>query len=135
MITPGYKITVSYNNQDYTYHTNADGSLVLAEFETQGQIDPVVPGMPEAVANAKLFLSEQLKVKPSVIKTVSYEARNWPDGCLGIAETGVSCIQVITPGYLVTLDVDQVIYKLRTNLDGSLIKNDTTRTQPGTSDS
>lgn len=130
VLTPGYQITLTYDGKEYVFRTNSDGSLVLAEVT-----DPMTPDEPEAVVKARTFLANELVIKPSIVQMVNYESRNWPDGCLGIAEPNTSCIQVITPGYLVTLSIEETIYKLRTNIDGTLIKIDTTKPDPGTSDS
>ena len=37
------------------------------------------------------------------IDTVSVTPQEWPDACLGLAESGELCAQVITPGYEVVL--------------------------------
>jgi hypothetical protein len=130
VITPGYKFTLAANSEDFIIHTNADGTLILME-----TTDPITTDEPEVVDKARIFLANELDVKASLVVTETYEARNWPDGCLGIAEPNISCIQVITPGYLITFLVDENVYKLRTDLDGTIIKIDTTKPQPGTSDS
>ena len=135
VITPGYKVTLTANMAQYIYHTNHDGSLIIAEENKSREIPLIDPNSPIAVNAARQFLADLLSIKPITIKVVDYSSRDWPDGCLGIAEKGISCLQVITPGYLVTLELDGITYKIRTNTSGTLIKLDTTNPQPGTQDS
>ena len=39
----------------------------------------------------------------------------WPDACLGLPEAGEACAQVITPGYEVTLRLDDNVSVYRTD--------------------
>ena len=135
VITPGYKVSMTAAGMQYIYHTNHDGSLIIAEENKSREIPLIDPNSPIAVNAARQFLADLLSIKPITIKVVDYSSRDWPDGCLGIAEKGISCLQVITPGYLVTLEHDGITYKIRTNTSGTLIKLDTTNPQPGTQDS
>lgn len=135
VITPGYKVTLTVKMTQYIYHTNQDGSLIISEEESIGEVPLIDPNLPYAVDASRQFLAELMSVKPITIKVIDYSARDWPDGCLGIAEKDISCIQVITPGYLVKLELDGQTYNLRTNTSGTLIKLDTTKPQPGSQDS
>jgi hypothetical protein len=135
VITPGYKVTLTAEGMQYVYHTNQDGSLIIAEDKNSVEVPMIDPNSPTAVNAARQFLAEILSIKPITIKVLDYSSRDWPDGCLGIAEKGISCIQVITPGYLIRLEVNGITYNLRTNLSGSLVKLDTTKPQPGSQDS
>lgn len=135
VITSGYKVFLTAKMTQYIYHTNQDGSLILAEEKTIPEVPLDNSTLPHAVDAARQFLAELLSVKTSTIKVINYSAVDWPDGCLGIAEEGISCIQVITPGYLVNLELDGIAYKIRTNASGTLIKLDTTNPQTDTQDS
>lgn len=69
---------------------------------------------------------QNLGVAAEQVKVVSTEAVEWPDSCLGIAMEGVSCAQVVTPGFRVTLDVAGKQVEYRTNQDASVIRPATT---------
>lgn len=71
-------------------------------------------------------VAQNLGVAVEQIKLVSTEAMEWPDGCLGIAAEGVSCAQVITPGFRIILDVAGKQVEYRTNQDGTVIRPATT---------
>jgi hypothetical protein len=47
---------------------------------------------------------------------------DWPDGCLGVAEEGMMCTQVITPGFQIILEADGKVVEYRTNEDGSQVR-------------
>ena len=64
----------------------------------------VAPGAVEAVEAAKEFLVIQLGVDEEEIQVVQATAVEWPDACLGIPATDEMCAQVITPGFVITLE-------------------------------
>jgi glucose/arabinose dehydrogenase len=61
------------------------------------------------VTAARRDLAERLDVPVESVLAVSLTARQWPDSCLGAAEPGEACAQVITPGYQVTLRAADVL--------------------------
>jgi hypothetical protein len=67
-------------------------------------------------------LSENLGLTVDKIRLVSTEAVEWPDGCLGVADAGLTCAQVITPGFRVRLEADGKKVEYRTNQDGTQIR-------------
>ncbi len=69
---------------------------------------------------------QNLGVVAEQVKVVSTEAVEWPDSCLGIAMEGVTCAQVVTPGFRVILDVAGKQVEYRTNEDASVIHPATT---------
>lgn len=75
---------------------------------------------PEAVMNIRWALIEQFRVNPAEVKLVSWEAVEWPDGCLGIQMQGRGCIEAITPGYRLVVEIGGERYEYHSNLDGSL---------------
>lgn len=77
---------------------------------------------PEAVEAAKSALAESLGIDADQIEVVSYEETEWPDACLGLAESGEMCAQVITPGYQVTMEADGETYVARTDVSGDQVR-------------
>jgi hypothetical protein len=67
-------------------------------------------------------LSESLGVSVDQITLVSTEAMEWPDGCLGIAQEGSACTQVITPGFRIILEANSKEVEYRTNEDRTLVR-------------
>jgi len=124
-LTPGYIIKIEIQGKEYTYHSDeAFEYIVLFEKAVETDND-ISQNLHPAVAAAQAFLAERLGINLDAIKLVSFEYRDWPNGCLGISEPDVMCIEVITPGYRVIFDVEGKTYILRTNTSGSLVKLET----------
>ncbi|HEX6385272.1 MAG TPA: hypothetical protein VF177_11430 [Anaerolineae bacterium] len=77
---------------------------------------------PRAVANAISTLSEELGVDSQEIEVVSFEEREWPDGCLGLGGPDEICTQAIVPGWLVILRAEGQQYEVRTDATGSTVR-------------
>ncbi|GAA4893246.1 hypothetical protein GCM10025789_07990 [Tessaracoccus lubricantis] len=60
---------------------------------------PAVVALSSAIKNA----ANLLRLPMEGIALDGMEARDWPDSCLGLAEEGEACADVITPGYLIRL--------------------------------
>jgi len=78
--------------------------------------------VPDAVAAVRTLVAEELGVSEGVIIVMTAFEKEWRDGCLGLAGEDELCIQVITPGYEVTVLAQGKERVYRTNADGSQIK-------------
>jgi hypothetical protein len=67
-------------------------------------------------------LAQNLGITPDQINLVSTEAVEWADACLGVQTEGVSCAQVVTPGFKVILDVKGKQVEFHTNQDATVIR-------------
>ncbi len=76
---------------------------------------------PDAALSARQILAQQLHIRHDAITIVSAEKVEWPDGCLGISIEGISCIQVVTPGYEVVLEVNGRRYEYHTDETGGRV--------------
>ncbi|NLE75669.1 MAG: hypothetical protein GX605_02805 [Chloroflexi bacterium] len=74
----------------------------------------------DLVAQARLLLAGTLEQPIEAIETVSVAAETWPDACLGLAQVGVDCAAVSTPGYRIRLAVAGVQYEVHTDLRGTV---------------
>ena len=113
VITPGYLVVLEANGQQYEYHTNQDGSIVISTAE--GAL------LSEPQTAAVSTLAHALNVKLADVKVISSTPVEWPDACLGMAQPGVLCAQVITPGYKIVLEANGRQYEYRTNQDANII--------------
>jgi len=75
----------------------------------------------EAVVSARTRLAAHLSITEDSIRVISAEAVEWSDACIGIHDPGQMCAQVITPGYLIMVDVNGQSYELHTNTTGSVV--------------
>jgi hypothetical protein len=69
--------------------------------ESPGKLAPA--GSATIVALAKDDLAERLGIYPGDILLVEAEPVEWPDACLGVYEGVDACVQVLTPGFKITL--------------------------------
>jgi hypothetical protein len=74
-----------------------------------------------AVQAARQDLAQQIEVNPYTILLDSVEPMEWPDSCLGVAQEGVMCAQVVTPGYRVVLRTDDETYTYHTDETGTQV--------------
>jgi hypothetical protein len=58
-----------------------------------------------------------LRVPTSEIKVESLEAREWPDGCLGLGNDTEACTDAVTPGFLIMLGDG---FRYRTDMQGNI---------------
>lgn len=104
---PGFKIILASNGQEYEFHTNQDGSVVLLAEGTQN-----VGAAEEMVIKQ---LAANLNLQESEITVVSSEEVEFGDACLGVAMEGVMCAQVVTPGRIIVLEVNGIQYEYHTS--------------------
>jgi hypothetical protein len=74
--------------------------------------------MVSAVERVIKSYAAQNNLDVSTIRLVSSEQVDWPDGCLGVAKPGMMCIQVITPGYRIILEVNGRAVELHSTISG-----------------
>ncbi len=110
---PGFRILLSAKGATYEVHTNQDGSVVAPEEPVQA---------PDAAQKVAIHqLASNLGISDSDVKLVSSAIVEWPDSCLGVAQQGVMCSQIVTPGFLFTLEAGGRQYEYHTNQDASMI--------------
>lgn len=80
--------------------------------------------VPDAVAAVRALVASELGISKGVVIVMSVYEREWPDGCLGLAGLDEFCIQVITPGYEVTVQAQGSLRTYRTNDSGSVIRRE-----------
>ena len=114
-ITPGWLVTLSANGQEYQVHTDATGQQVrLAGMDHSGDMGAVNA----ITASAAAVLADELGIAPDAITVVSAEPAEYNDSCLGLGGPAESCLQAITPGWLVTLSANGQEYEVHTDATG-----------------
>jgi hypothetical protein len=56
------------------------------------------------------------------ITVLSHEATQWSDSCLGLASPDEMCLQVITPGWRVILEVGSQQFEYHTDETGERVR-------------
>ena len=118
VVTPGYQVVLEAKNMQYTFRSNVDGSMVRPESKTTGSTGKDLPAAVQIVRQA---LAKTLGVTPDAIQVVSFEAVDWPDGCLGVMQKGVMCTDVVIPGYRVILAADKLNWEYHTDKTGNAV--------------
>jgi len=87
------------------------------ESPTTGTTIPANVGL-----SARQLLAQQLRIDYNAVTVIEAEAVEWTDGCLGVTVVGQMCAQVITPGYRVTLAVQDQQYVYHTDATGDSVQ-------------
>ena len=111
---PGFVVVLETNGAQYEFHTNIDGSRVVPAEGVQAS--------GPAQAAVRKHLASMLGVAAGQITVVSDAEVEWPDSCLGVAQEGIACSDIVTPGHLLMLQAKTLDYEYHTNADGSEIQ-------------
>jgi len=105
-----------------------DRALTLEQSEANAGEPRVVPpaaGTPGATgetASLIAAIAEDLGVPLETVQVVSVEPRNWPDSSLGCPQPDMLYAQVVTPGYLVLVDVSGERIEYHTDERGTVVR-------------
>jgi hypothetical protein len=80
------------------------------------------PDPPYAVVAAEEMLSEALVIPVDEINYIAYERTEWPDACLGFAEEGEMCAEVLTPGWKIILEAGSKNYEFHADQNGENLR-------------
>jgi hypothetical protein len=123
VIVPGYKILLEAETQTYEYHTGSDNFVLCEDTSSSGleerpahlvNLDPELAAL---VEEAEKDLSSRLDVATGDIVLQSAEAIQWRDSSLGCPKPGMNYLMVITPGYLIKLEVSGTMYEYHADKD------------------
>ena len=105
-----------------------DPALTLEQSKaTAGEPRFVPPAASTPIASGETALviaaiAEDLAVPPETVQVVSTEPRNWPDSSLGCPKPDMLYAQVVTPGYLVLVDVSGERIEYHTDERGTVVR-------------
>lgn len=78
--------------------------------------------VPQAIADKIIAdLAQRTGEPASAFAIQSSENKTWPDSCLGLAQEGQMCAQVMTPGWRVTVQSGEKNWVYRTNQNGRTV--------------
>jgi hypothetical protein len=101
--------------------------FIPAVTESQGVVTqpgnmPRLPDDERAFAGARAALARRLGVDELSIRRIEVTPQEWNDACLGVSSASEMCAQVITPGWIVTLDVNGQRYEAHTDQEGAQVR-------------
>ncbi|MRR32392.1 hypothetical protein EG834_19170, partial [bacterium] len=79
---------------------------------------------PPAVTAARQALADMLAIDPAATAVAAYAPAEWSDACLNLGSMTESCLQVITSGYRVVLQVGQNFYVFHTDQEGTAVRQE-----------
>jgi hypothetical protein len=85
-------------------------------------LENVIP--PDVALNVQNFISGSMGVTPEDIEIKNVEQKDWPDGCLGLPQGEEACVEKITPGWLLTFNINNQEYKYRVDQTGTIIRQE-----------
>jgi hypothetical protein len=106
--------------------------LVLAACSTNQsntpatQVNPALENVlpPDVALNVLNQISETLGVTVEGIEIKNVEPREWANSCLGLPEADEACAEVITPGWLLTFNINGQEYRYRVDETGTIIRQE-----------
>jgi hypothetical protein len=78
--------------------------------------------LPTAALLALAWIADVSGMPVQDVKVVSIQEMTWSDSCLGLGGPEESCLQAETPGFRIQALVGGRLYTVRTNTDGSAIR-------------
>jgi hypothetical protein len=79
---------------------------------------------PDVALNIQNQISQTLGVAVENIQITKVEQMDWPNGCLGLPEGDEVCAEVVTPGWLLTFNINGQEYKYRVDKTGTVIRQE-----------
>jgi hypothetical protein len=106
--------------------------LLLAACTTSGtdvpatQVNPALEEAlpPDVALTIRNQISELLGISVESIQIENLEKMDWPNSCLGLPQADEACAEVITPGWLLTFNIDGQEYRFRANETGTVIRQE-----------
>lgn len=91
------------------------------------QVDPTLAAVipPDVALKVQNTISEAMSVPLESILLQNIEKMDWPNSCLGLpAEGDQVCAEVITPGWLLTFNINNQEYQYRVDSTGAVVRQE-----------
>lgn len=79
---------------------------------------------PDVALNVQNQISQTLGIAVENIKITQVEQKDWPNGCLGLPQGNEVCAEVVTPGWLLTFNINGQEHKYRVDKTGTVIRQE-----------
>jgi hypothetical protein len=133
VVTPGFLLifTDAAQSVQYPVHTGPSAAQMLLCVSGQPvdlSIKPAAaPAGPAARMGelARSALAQELAIAEADIAVVAVEETEWRDSSLGCPKPGMNYLQVITPGYKITLEAQNKRYEYHSDTNRRVVRCDT----------
>jgi hypothetical protein len=105
-----------------------DPALTLEQSQADSAEPTVTPpvtgtlGIPPEMASLTAAIAADLGVLPQSVQVITIEPRDWPDSSLGCPQPDMLYAQVITPGYLLLVEVSGERVEYHTDERGTIVR-------------
>jgi len=79
---------------------------------------------PDVALNVQNQISQTLGVAVENIKITQAQKKDWSNACLGLPQGNEACAEVVTPGWLLTFNINGQEYKYRVDKTGTVIRQE-----------
>lgn len=110
----GIQVVLEVEGVEYDYRASDSGDFkICAGGSLQSNASPDTSDQTDnpIIVQAKEDLAKRLGVQISEIELLSFEEVVWPDSSLGCPQPGMAYAQMLTPGFLIILSVDDQAYE------------------------
>lgn len=90
--------------------------------QTDGSMEDTAGDSDAVTAAATAHLAAELGIGEDEIQVISAQETEFTDSCLGLGRLDESCLQALTPGWLVVLDAAGQTYELHTDATGDQVR-------------
>jgi hypothetical protein len=108
---PGYFMLFYANHAIFEAHTDDSAQKIYVLNYLSKYSSPIEVAIQ--------YLAKQLDIPSNKIVVQSNEQIDWPDSCLGVVSEDIVCVPVLTPGFLIQLEVLGVLYEFHADIYGS----------------
>jgi len=90
------------------------------------QVNPALENVlpPDVALNVQNQISETMGVTIESIQIEQVEQMEWPNSCLGLPQGDEVCAEAITPGWLLTFNINGQQYQYRVDETGTVIRQE-----------
>ncbi|MDT8306486.1 MAG: hypothetical protein RRC07_11160 [Anaerolineae bacterium] len=118
-IVPGWQVILRVPGETGLYEARTDATGNTVRFQ---QMTDAGGELPAAAVRAREELAAELGTGIEAVEVVRFTQEQWTDSCLGLGGPAESCLQVITPGWLVILAADGKQYEAHTDRTGDSVR-------------
>jgi hypothetical protein len=98
------------------------GGTEVVPTQVQSAVEDALP--PDVALSVQNEVSRVLGVASEQLKIQQIEKKDWQDACLGLPQGNEVCAQTITPGWLLTFNVNNQTYRFRVDQTGTIIRQE-----------
>ena len=98
------------------------GQTDVSATQVNPDLKNVLP--PDVALNVQNQISQTLGVAVEKIKITQVQQKDWPNACLGLPRGNEACAEVVTPGWLLTFNINGQEYKYRVDKAGTVIRQE-----------